>query len=251
MSSKLDRIRIATPCPVTWEQMVGDDRVRFCEHCELNVYNLASLSRREAEALLSSTEGRLCARLYRRHDGTVLTEDCPVGLSRLRRRVAQTAAAVFALVGSLNMVAFGQKGSRKESCKPQIRITQKDIASSVEETVVAGQVTDPQSAVVPGTVVTMINAATNNTETTRTNDEGRFQFIGLLPGKYSVKVQHSGFMKLTVIDLQIKKNQATNIDVSLIPSSDEVLVGVVGYSEENDPPGTATITQKIINSLPH
>ena len=250
MSTKIERIRIATPCPVSWEQMVGNDRVRFCEHCELNVYNLSSLSRREAEALLSSTEGRLCARLYRRHDGTVLTEDCPVALSRLRRRIAQTAAAVFALVGSLNTVAFGQKGSKTASCRPQTKITQKDIASSSEETLVTGQVTDPQSAVVPGAAVTVINVATKNTETALTNDEGRFQFIGLLPGKYSVKVELNGFKKFTLKELEIKKNQVTNIDVSLFLSSGEVLVGVIGYSE-NDPPGTTTITEKVLRSLPH
>src|SRR4026209_25798 len=101
MSSRLDRIKIAAPCPMAWEQMVGDERVRFCHHCQLNVYNLSSLNKADAEALLASTEGRLCARLYRRSDGTVLTSDCPVGVRALRRKVARTAAAALALVGSL------------------------------------------------------------------------------------------------------------------------------------------------------
>ena len=69
-SASIDRLRIATPCPISWEQMTGDDRVRFCDHCQLNVYNISELSRSEAETLIASTEGRLCARLFRRADGT-------------------------------------------------------------------------------------------------------------------------------------------------------------------------------------
>ena len=79
MKAQLNQIRIASPCPVSWEQMIGDNRVRFCGECQLNVYNFGELSRTEAEELLRSTEGRLCGRLYRRADGMVITKDCPVG----------------------------------------------------------------------------------------------------------------------------------------------------------------------------
>jgi len=34
----LDNIRIASPCPIKWTNMQGEARVRFCEHCKLNVY---------------------------------------------------------------------------------------------------------------------------------------------------------------------------------------------------------------------
>jgi len=52
----------------------------------LNVYNFAEMTRDEVRDLLARTEGRVCARLYRRADGTVLTRDCPTGLRALRRR---------------------------------------------------------------------------------------------------------------------------------------------------------------------
>ena len=72
-AANIDRLRIATPCPISWEQMTGNSRVRFCGNGQLNVYNISELSRSEAEALIASTEGRLCARLFRRADGTILT----------------------------------------------------------------------------------------------------------------------------------------------------------------------------------
>jgi len=88
----LDDVRIAAPCRASWDQMVGDEHVRFCGQCEKNVYNLSSLPREEAEALLVAKEGKMCVRLYRRADGTVLTDDCPVGVKKRRRR--RTALAV-------------------------------------------------------------------------------------------------------------------------------------------------------------
>jgi len=92
-SNPLDHVRIAAPCNADWEQMVGNDRVRFCAHCSLNVYNLSEFSKREAEALISSREGRVCARFYRRADGSILTKNCPVGLKAIRQRLSGVAKA--------------------------------------------------------------------------------------------------------------------------------------------------------------
>jgi hypothetical protein len=90
----LEDLTIAAPCTANWDDMKGDEHVRFCAKCEKNVYNLSSLPRDEAEALLAAKEGRICVRLYRRHDGTVLTSDCPVGVKHRRRRRVAIAAAV-------------------------------------------------------------------------------------------------------------------------------------------------------------
>jgi hypothetical protein len=80
--------------------MIGDQRVRFCGQCELKVYNLSAMTRTQAEDLIAGTEGRLCVRFYRRRDGSILTEDCPVGLRRLKQRMSRIRRAVAgALVG--------------------------------------------------------------------------------------------------------------------------------------------------------
>jgi hypothetical protein len=73
--------------------MRGDERVRFCAKCQLNVYNLSVMTKDEAERLLVNREGRLCARFYRRADGTVLTADCPLGWRAIKRRVSSVAVA--------------------------------------------------------------------------------------------------------------------------------------------------------------
>jgi hypothetical protein len=88
----LDTIRIASQCPMKWEEMrtaddEGGERRRFCDHCSLHVHNIAGLTRSEAERMLhEAAGGRLCVRLFRRTDGTILTRDCPVGRAALHRR---------------------------------------------------------------------------------------------------------------------------------------------------------------------
>jgi hypothetical protein len=94
----LEGLKVASPCTVPWESMRGDDRVRHCGQCRLNVFNLSAMSRREAEALVRGAEGRLCVRFYRRADGTVLTRDCPVGLRAVRRRLALLGSALAAML---------------------------------------------------------------------------------------------------------------------------------------------------------
>jgi hypothetical protein len=91
-SLPLDRIRIASPCPASWQEMEGDDRVRTCDHCQMQVFNLSGMRQREAEKLIVKAEGRLCVRLYQRADGTIITADCPLGLIALRRVVCRAIA---------------------------------------------------------------------------------------------------------------------------------------------------------------
>lgn len=110
----LDSITIAAPCPASWDEMDGDERVRFCSLCQQSVYDVSAMTRAEATALIERMTGRLCLRMFRRSDGRVMTRDCPVGVWRAaRRRVA-------AVVGGwmfLALVAFGWFTSRAGAMK--------------------------------------------------------------------------------------------------------------------------------------
>jgi hypothetical protein len=57
------------------------------------------MSRQEAEALVQEKQGALCVGYYQRSDGTVLTQECPLGVRpRLWRGVALTAVLAFTLL---------------------------------------------------------------------------------------------------------------------------------------------------------
>src|SRR5258705_7289416 len=97
-NNPLDHVKVAAPCNVDWDGMIGNERSRFCGQCSLNVYNLSDMSRREAEQLIASSEGRLCVRFYRRFDGSILTQNCPVGFRAIKRRMSSLVRAVTSLV---------------------------------------------------------------------------------------------------------------------------------------------------------
>ncbi len=118
-SIPLEDIRIASPCPADWDAMYGDERKRFCGECELNVYNLSGMTREEAEALVMNAGGRLCVRMYRRADGTVITSDCPVGWERIKQRTRVYATALASLLMALfTGVLFVSLFSGKDSGRP-------------------------------------------------------------------------------------------------------------------------------------
>ena len=45
----LNNLRTASPCPISWEQMTGDERVRLCRLCDLHVYNISEMTRGESK----------------------------------------------------------------------------------------------------------------------------------------------------------------------------------------------------------
>jgi hypothetical protein len=51
MSKKkvIDAIEVKSPCSESWDEMQGNDQVRFCSHCAKSVNNLSEMTRREAE----------------------------------------------------------------------------------------------------------------------------------------------------------------------------------------------------------
>ncbi len=97
----IDQARIASPCPMRWEDMEGTGTVRHCGQCSMNVYNFSEMSREEVERLLAERRDRLCGAFYRRSDGTILTRDCPVGLRAVRMRAAKMLGRVAAALGLL------------------------------------------------------------------------------------------------------------------------------------------------------
>lgn len=128
---------IASPCSIGWENMDGDERVRFCKACRLNVYNTSQMSKNEIEILMAKDRAS-CLRIYRRADGTMMTDDCPIGLRRVRnaakrmtKRLTQVAASIWALTLSLSgslakepatkVVTFSRNTETPTAAVPQLQ----------------------------------------------------------------------------------------------------------------------------------
>ena len=61
-------------------------------------------------------------------------------------------------------------------------------AQSTSTGTVAGSVTDPSGAVVPGATVTLTDTATNIARATTTNGAGRYIYVDVNPGTYNMAV---------------------------------------------------------------
>lgn len=97
----INSLQIASPCPAAWADMAGDDRARFCAQCEKHVYDFSKMTAAEGLSLIQEKEGQVCARLWRRADGTVITADCPVGMKQLlNRRTGRLPILAASLIGT-------------------------------------------------------------------------------------------------------------------------------------------------------
>jgi hypothetical protein len=91
---------------------------------------------------------------------------------------------------------------------------------------VAGQVTDEQNAAVPGTLVKITDVSTNATQTTQTNDTGRYIFSQVPPGTYNVSFTKEGFATFEVNSQAVNVGAVLTIDAKLKVGSTATTVEV-------------------------
>lgn len=98
----LQNVKVASPCSASWEDMeqIDGDRVHFCAGCKKRVYNLSAMGQAEAEGLLRKHEGHLCVRYYQRKDGTILTQNCTVGMQAVRLQLIRRSLTAALLLAS-------------------------------------------------------------------------------------------------------------------------------------------------------
>ncbi|MBC7930571.1 MAG: carboxypeptidase regulatory-like domain-containing protein [Rubrivivax sp.] len=251
----LGRVRVATPCPASWNNMQGDERVRFCSQCELHVYNISEMTKAEAASLIARTEGRLCGRMYLRADGTILTKDCPVGVRALRRRATRAAGAAFAAVLSFCSLAFGQTPTpQKMSCERGGGITvQKKKAADGTLSALSGVVRDPIGADTPGADVAVTDEKTAKKFSAKTSDKGEFTLAELPAGTYTFEVVSPGFMPLIIKGFQVGAGEAVSVEASLVIGY--VLTGITSVAIPPKPDfessgGRTVIRGRMLTDLP-
>lgn len=131
----LKGIQIAAPCQSSWDAMQGDDKQRFCKQCSLNVYNLSSMTESEIGELIerNQSEESICVSFFRRGDGTILTENCPVGLRRLRQSLRTIATSVATVVSFLLAFTAAQAKRIPFSASPELLPSNPEIQRAAQE----------------------------------------------------------------------------------------------------------------------
>jgi hypothetical protein len=120
---------------------------------------------------------------------------------------------------------------------------------------IAGTARDASGAIVPGATVTVINVATNATQTVVTDAQGFYRVPALEPGRYTVTTELSGFRKVEQRDIDVRPALETPLDVRLEPAGvgESIQVtadaGTAGLNKTN--PNIATsINARSVEELP-
>ena len=90
----------------------------------------------------------------------------------------------------------------------------------------SGEILDATKSLVPGAQVTITGPIGSATQTS--NDQGTFYFSTLIPGKYSVKIQKSGFRVTEVKDVEVLINKTTTLNLTLETGQVSEVVEVSG-----------------------
>lgn len=110
-----------------------------------------------------------------------------------------------------------------------------------------GTVTDSTGAVVPGAKVTLTSGDTNISRDTTTSEGGVYTFPNLAPGRYTVKVEQTGFAPAAV-DTVLRSEQPQSQDVQLQVGQQTTQTVTVNASEG---PALDTETATISGTFSH
>jgi hypothetical protein len=80
---------------------------------------------------------------------------------------------------------------------------------------ITGKITDPQSAVVPGASITILNVLTGVSNKIITNQTGYYEANFLDPGSYSVTVEAPGFKSLVRSGIAVETGDRLSVDLRL------------------------------------
>ena len=217
------QVRIASPCDVEWDSMIGNDRVRFCEHCQLTVHNIDRASQKQIKRLVLRSKGRLCVN-YRQPVPQKIP--APPILYKIGRRTSVIAASAFSATLSISSAVAG--ATLKQTSLPH------DVAFATRvNNYVSGSgklygfVFDPNGAVITGASITLTNAETNEVQYSYTSGTGEYRFEGVPPGTYHLKINpQKGFAASDIPNLVIRANDNNRIDqtLSIAPVEAEVTV---------------------------
>jgi hypothetical protein len=124
--------------------------------------------------------------------------------------------------------------------------------AQVDRATLSGVVKDTGGGVVPGATVLVTNLATNVEAQQTTTETGSYQIVNLIPGRYRVDVELSGFKKSSqVITLEV--SQRARVDVELAVGSLAETVTVTETPQllnANDATLGAVIPQVQVSNLP-
>lgn len=167
--------------------MTGDEREKFCSHCQKTVHDVSAMTKAQASALLAAGNP-ICVRFYRDADGNVATTDS-VPAPVLDRRTFLTVIAAGAAAMMVPIFGLAQGGSG-----------------------VSGTVVNPAKAKVIGARI-QLKIGERIVAETKSDALGNFH-LDAKPGEYQLTADFPGFM-LETLNVSVKDKEPQRVRVEL------------------------------------
>jgi hypothetical protein len=218
----LDSIKVDDPCSESWEEMTGNDKVRFCSHCAKDVNNISEMTRKDAMRLVRRSNGRICVR-YRQDPNT----RSPIFAERIAKFARYGAAA--GVIGASLLGAGGtyaQGGAELQLVQIERRETTGTASAKI-----SGYVTDPNGAGISYALVTLTNQETMMSHVQNASDVGFYEFKDLDAGKYKLRFEAGGFAVKESSEVYLSESSEARRDSQLALNSIDAVVHVGATSE--------------------
>jgi hypothetical protein len=125
--------------------------------------------------------------------------------------------------------------------------------AQVNTATLTGLVTDPQGLAVRGAKVTATNLATGAERTTTVDEGGRYVIVGLVPGKYKLRVESTSFAPYENTSVQVTVGQEAILNVELQIGTQTQVVTVTTESapiETTRSESAQSVEERQIDNLP-
>ena len=138
--------------------MLGNDRVRFCEHCQLSVHNLDLASRKQIRRLIANSNGRLCVSYLQPVARRETVPTTPV-LHKITRRTSKIAASAFTAALGFPTALAANLNPKEISFTHEVASAARviDQVSNSGSGTLRGYIFDPNGAVITGASVLLTN----------------------------------------------------------------------------------------------
>lgn len=252
MSKRLS-VRVTNPCSEAWEEMAGNDQVRFCSHCAKSVNNLSAMNRKDALRLVKRSEGNICIRYIQ--DPKTREPLFAERLHQISRRAPALAAGVIGATLSFASATYAQGDGRlvrsavtRPAVDPEIPEKTGEV-KPVGDAVVFGTVFDPNGAVVAGVGIRLVEPRQKIERSSTTSIDGGFRFEGVPEGSYMIIVDGGDvFADKSFADISVAKTGEVMQLVHLEPEKMRVVVGAMIAIDDNDPSNYRTELSKGVYS---
>ncbi|HMF97198.1 MAG TPA: carboxypeptidase-like regulatory domain-containing protein, partial [Vicinamibacterales bacterium] len=124
--------------------------------------------------------------------------------------------------------------------------------AQVDRATLSGVVKDTGGGVVPGATVLVTNLATNLESQQVTTEAGSYQIVNLIPGRYRIDVELTGFKKSSqVVTLEVGQRARVDVELAVGELSETVTVSESPQLlNANDATLGAVIPQMQVSNLP-